>query len=275
MSHSKIHLLYDRVSTLAEPANLYDGVKLADNFELPDNVLLFFHDYCASAPNSHYRYTLVFPFSQMRYYVDQMQYDLLPGQMLLLHPYQLRFLSPKSDAFQRFFITFTLKNPQSYVPESILCEMNNNSYQLLDNIIDAYLAGRIPELQIAIYNFLKSLSGNKPMSASRQMSREMAGAIRYINENLGRSICNHDIAQELNMSESNLRRRFAVEIGQTIKNYIARQRLDLACYYLQETMLRIEDIAYKCGFSSVFAFSHFFKKGTGFSPVKYRSQNKS
>ncbi len=274
MATEKITRFYARISKLPEPANLYDGVKLPEDFELPDNILLFYHDFCAPAPNSHYRYTLVFPFARMSYYVDQKQYDLQPGQMLLLHPYQLRFLSPKSEGYQRFFITFTLQKEQSYVPQSILCAMNETSYEHLDRIITAFSGNSLPELQFALYHFLKSMSENEIMKESRQVSKEIAGAIRYINENLNRPICNQDIAGELNMSESNLRRRFAAETGQPLKSYISKQRLDLACYYLRDTLIRIDEIAALCGFSSVFAFSHFFKNNTGTAPVKYRSNCK-
>ncbi len=262
--------MYDKSSGLTDPVNFYDGVKLPEDFELPDSILLFYHDFCAPVPNSHYRYTLVFPFSNMRYYVEQKQYDLQPGQMLLLHPYQLRFLSPNSGGYQRFFITFSLKKDQPYVPQSALCVMNEASYRHLDRIITAYSESALPELQFALYAFLKSMSGNECRRESLLVSGEIAGAIRYINENLNRPICNRDIARKLNMSESNLRRRFAAEIGQPLKSYVSKQRLDLACYYLRETFSRIDEIADLCGFSSVFAFSHFFKKSTGMAPVKYR-----
>ncbi len=273
--HENLTKLYAEISNLPEPANLYDGTKLPDNFDLPDNILLFYHDFCAPAPNAHNRYTLVFPFANMRYYVDQMQYDLRPGQMLLLHPHQLRFLSPESQGYQRFFITFTLKTEQDYVPQSVLCDMNESSFEYLHKIIACFSRNSVPELQIVLFYFLKSLAQNKAAKESRQMSMEMASAIRYINENLHKPICNTDIANELNMSESNLRRRFSAEIGQTIKSYIAKQRLDLACHYLRETLMRIEEIASLCGFASVFAFSHFFKNNTGVSPVKYRAKARS
>lgn len=138
MLNRNLDKLFAASCRLPEPANLYEGVSLPDDFELPDNLLLFFHDFCAAAPNAHHRYTLVFPFAEMRYYVDQLQYDLKPGQMLLLRPYQLRFLSPESAGYQRFFITFTLRKPQPYLPKTTVCELHEACYALLKQMLDFY-----------------------------------------------------------------------------------------------------------------------------------------
>ena len=266
----RLEQLYAETHLLPEPENLYEGLRLPEDFELPDNILLFYHDFCAPSPNAHYRYTLVFPFAGMRYYVDQLQYDLLPGQMLLLHPYQLRFLSPKSADYRRFFITFTLRKPQPYLPRSGVCTLNGESYTLLEQLLSAFRDGAPRRLAVELFRFLDSLAEKMTAGESRKMSPQIAGAIRFINENLNRQISNQDIADELNMSESNLRRRFRAEIGQSLKNYIDKQRLELAKYYLRETLMRIDEIAALCGFASVFAFSHFFKHQTGIPPLRFR-----
>ncbi len=266
--------LFTATSRLPEPENLYEGAALPDDFELPDNILLFYHDFCAAAPNAHYRYTLVFPFAEMRYYVDQHQYDVKSGEMIFLLPYQLRFLSPESAGYQRFFITFTLRNPQSYLPQATICRLNENCYEILKQMLDFYRKKEYSELAIALFHLLGVLAECTSRAESRKMSQEIAGAIRYISENLNHPFNNKDVAAFLNMSESNLRRRFRDEVGQTMKNYIARQRLKLAQHCLHDTPMRIEEVAEFCGYSSLFAFSHCFKNQTGISPIQYRNANK-
>ncbi len=260
--------LHGETRNLPEPDNLYAGQRLPDNFELPDNILLFYHDFCAPAPNAHHRYTLVFPFADMQYYVDQIQYDLHGGKILLLRPYQLRFLSPNSAGYQRFFITFTLKNGQSYLPESCVCEPDESSFRYLEQILHETDP---QELAIALYHFLASLSqSSHAESTSKKMSPQIANAIRFIHENLNHPLNNQSIANAVNMSESNLRRRFRQETGLSLKSYVNKQRLDIASYYLKETLMRVEEIAALCGFSSLFSFSHFFKFATGCSPAQFR-----
>ena len=272
MLNRNLDKLFAASCRLPEPANLYEGVSLPDDFELPDNLLLFFHDFCAAAPNAHHRYTLVFPFAEMRYYVDQLQYDLKPGQMLLLRPYQLRFLSPESAGYQRFFITITLRKPQPYLPKTTVCELHEACYALLKQMLDFYAKKSPSDLAILLFHLLRDLSESTTFAASRKMSPEIAEAIRFISENLQNPFNNKDVALHLNMSESNLRRRFRDEIGQTMKNYIAKQRLKLAQHCLRKTQMRIEEVAKFCGYSSLFAFSHCFKHQMGISPIQFRNR---
>ena len=65
MYSKSTELIKSRICELEEPENLYEGVRLPPSFALPDNILLFYHDFCAPAPTAHRRYTLVFPLASM------------------------------------------------------------------------------------------------------------------------------------------------------------------------------------------------------------------
>ena len=51
-------------------------------------------------------------------------------------------------------------------------------------------------------------------------------------------------------------------------------RLKVAQYNLAMTSRRVDEIARLCGFESVYAFSHFFKKHIGTSPLAWRKVNR-
>ncbi len=255
---------------LPEPENLYEGKALPQGFELPDEILLFYHDYCAAAPNAHQRYTLVFPFSEMHYFVEQNNYLLQPGQMLIIYPHQMRFLSPKSAGYERLFITFSLKSAQFYLPSPGVCQLDSTACRQLELIRDAGFDCGRAQLHLRLFEFLHHLAGNMPHQSEKRLSLQIARAIEYINGECGCALNLRTLAGKLHMSESNLRRRFKLETGLSVKNYIHRQRQEIARYYLQKTFAEVDDIAEKCGFQSASAFCHFFKMQTGFSPLQYR-----
>ena len=90
----------------------------------------------------------------------------------------------------------------------------------------------------------------------------LKGAVRL---NLG------EIAVQLKMGESQLRRRIQVLTGKNANNYITQLRMEKALKLLKEhpTML-IGDIAEQCGFSDVAYFSRVFRQHYKMTPTEAR-----
>ena len=265
-----IDQIRENAKKLKEPDNLYKGLTLAEDFELPDNILLFYHDFCAAAPNAHNRYTMVFPLAKMHYFVDNQEYDIDSGDLLFIPPYSLRFLSTQSSGYQRLFITFQLKRPQSYLPEKYLNKLSDAAMGFLQKIFDNFNSGNAPELALNLWGFLTNLAPGRQSGQASTLSPEIARAVAFIIDNLHTAPDTPSIAAKVNMSVSNLRRRFHKETGVSIHHYISQQRLDFARCYLQKSFMRIEEIAGRCGFFSASSFSHFFIANTGMSPLNYR-----
>ena len=269
--------LGERFRTLPPPKNYYRGVRLPDGFELPDEILLFYHDFCAPAPNAHNRYTVVFPLAEMTYYVDQKRYFLREGDILFIRPYSLRFMTPGSAGYRRLFITFQLKEEQPYLPESNPCRLREGSELLLRRILDCYETGDGIALAMALYELLRTLTpdtGGRHVTDKQVISGRIAETLEFINDNPHRRLDIRQIAKKVNMSASNIALRFRAEVGMPIHKYILHQRLEFARYYLRETGMRLDEIAQHCGFGSASSFSHFFKSGTGMSPLAWRKLNR-
>ena len=273
MYSKSTELIKSRICELAEPENLYEGVRLPPSFALPDNILLFYHDFCAPAPTAHRRYTLVFPLASMHYVVDQQEFDITDGDLLLIPPFCRRFLASRSKGYQRFFITFELPEEQSYLPRACLNRLSDESAAYLEKIFDLYPGGDSRELALALYGFLTHLAPETRKSNGTRLSREIAGAVEFINENLNTPLENSTIAAKVNMSPGNLARRFRKEMGVSVHGYISDQRLEFARYYLQKTRMNVEEIALCCGFLSSSSFSHFFTDRTGCSPLNWRKEH--
>jgi iron complex transport system substrate-binding protein len=80
------------------------------------------------------------------------------------------------------------------------------------------------------------------------------------------------LADNLNVSYSQLIRNFKKKTGQSPQEYLTGIKIESACRYLEETTITIKDIANSCGFYDEYHFSNLFKKHMGISPTKYRKK---
>lgn len=93
---------------------------------------------------------------------------------------------------------------------------------------------------------------------------------RYIAEHYERNILVNDIAREIGASASYLSRIFKQSTGQTIIYTLNQKKLEKAKEYMQNSDLKIYEIAERLGFENATYFSHFFKKYEGVSPKDYK-----
>ena len=95
-------------------------------------------------------------------------------------------------------------------------------------------------------------------------------ALRYIHEHLDDCrLSVPTLCQLLGVSDTYFRELFYEVFTMTPLQYINIQRIERACDLLASEQLRIEEIAYRCGFSDPKYFSTVFKKHKGCSPSKY------
>lgn len=88
---------------------------------------------------------------------------------------------------------------------------------------------------------------------------QMNGAINYIEENLDSDIDLKKAAEIAVQSPSNFQRVFSVICDVSIAEYIRRRRLTLAAFELQNTNIKIIDLALKYGYDSPEAFTRAFR----------------
>lgn len=107
----------------------------------------------------------------------------------------------------------------------------------------------------------KSLKGYSP---------PVQKAITLIDADLSGSLNLRTLAHSLNISSSYLSSLFKKETGQTLTDYIASRRMDLARHLLSRTRLQVQTVAQHCGILDVHYFSKLFKKSTGMTPKEFR-----
>lgn len=258
---------------LPEPQSFYDGVRLPGSFALPDNILLFHHDFSYQAPIMHNRHTLVLPMGRMLYYIDQREFEIAPGDLLYLPPFASRYLHLQSETYHRLFITFDLKSPQHYLPVRNLNHLSAEAAGYLQKLLQLFPDGAPAELSCALLGLLTHLTPGDPPKENPRLSRKIALTVNFISQNLHTRLEIRLLAGRVNMSAGNLARRFRQEMGQSLHDYISTQRVEAARYFLEKTELHLDEIAESCGFLSGSSFSHFFTRRTGGSPLAFRKKH--
>lgn len=83
-----------------------------------------------------------------------------------------------------------------------------------------------------------------------------------------------DLLRLARMSHPTFRERFVAKYRRTPGAEIRRIRLERAQYYLRTTGYSMTRIAELCGFESPTEFSHFFRRGCGQPPTRYRRKHR-
>ena len=96
-------------------------------------------------------------------------------------------------------------------------------------------------------------------------------ARRYIEENSDEKISLNQVANLLEMNATHLSEKFKQVTGITFVDYVARVRFIRARALLQDSDLRISEIAFAVGFQSLSQFNRVFKKFSGKSPTECRN----
>jgi AraC family transcriptional regulator len=103
----------------------------------------------------------------------------------------------------------------------------------------------------------------------------MNNAMEYIETHLSEAIDYDQVARIACCSTYHFQRMFSFITNVPLAEYIRRRRLTLAAFELQNTGVKVLDIALKYGYESPEAFSRAFKKMHGVAPMSARDKGVS
>jgi LacI family transcriptional regulator len=101
---------------------------------------------------------------------------------------------------------------------------------------------------------------------------EVAKALRFIRERACEGIHVSDVLAQTKHSPSTLERRIKSLFGRSLKSEITRVRLESAKLLLQETNLKVSQIASRTGFNESKYFCEVFRMVEGITPTMYRKK---
>lgn len=148
---------------------------------------------------------------------------------------------------------------------------------LSETEVAALAANRSEELQVcetldecaAVYGkFLLDVEAAR--GAKKQLGKDIARAVRFIQERYSEDISLQEIAELLELSPNYVSLLFKKELRLTFSEYVNRVRLEKAKELLLGTNLKSYEIAQRVGFADDSYFSRAFKKHTGVRPGGFR-----
>lgn len=111
---------------------------------------------------------------------------------------------------------------------------------------------------------------NVESSGYEQRELSIKPALIIIDQNISAPLREEDLANACQYSPTYFSRLFHNVMGVTLKQYIIKKRLDLACGLLTSDREKISSVATSAGFKDVSYFSRVFKKHIGCSPGEFR-----
>lgn len=108
-----------------------------------------------------------------------------------------------------------------------------------------------------------------PHTKENHIIRDIA---KYVEANYREDISLQDIASHFFLSREYISRKFKQEFGVTMSDFISRIRIGKAKLLLENSQLRISQIAESVGYQDENYFSKVFKKQEGIRPGEYRKQ---
>lgn len=148
--------------------------------------------------------------------------------------------------------------------------IDKKSNKIFDSLFDEYESTEdICEQMICLYSIIKHLI-NLSCEKTIFRNKEIYPLIEFIRTNYTKNIAISDMANILNMSESNLYAVFKKHTGISPVKYLNDYRLSVASVLLSKTNDTIKNIAEKVGINDQFYFSKLFKNKYALSPQQYR-----
>lgn len=106
----------------------------------------------------------------------------------------------------------------------------------------------------------------------KQPSKLVTDVANYIQHHLSEPITAEDIAKELYLSRPYLSRKFIAETGESLTDFILKEKINEAKRLLRYSDKSLTAIGNFLGFSSQGHFSRVFKRYTGLTPGEYRTK---
>lgn len=142
-----------------------------------------------------------------------------------------------------------------------------------DKIITAMLDDSAFSSLTAEYNTLYLIS--QIVNKKRQVNQ--AGVIKRVIDDMEHSVAKKYspsyYAEMMNLSVSRFNHLFKEQTGMSPYNYLSGLRVDNAATLLEQTDMKIKDIAQQCGYEDPLYFTQAFKREKGVTPSQYRKLN--
>ncbi|MEK4046669.1 response regulator [Paenibacillus sp. FSL H8-0048] len=139
----------------------------------------------------------------------------------------------------------------------------------LERCYDAEGLFSVENWQFRLKSLLHRLSKSSPQAPDSRLVQEIR---EYLDRNYAQEMTLQHIAERFFISRENVSRKFKQVTGENLSDYLTGLRVEKAKTLLQNTNLRLSQIAELVGYEDEKYFSRVFKKTAGLTPREYRKQ---
>lgn len=160
------------------------------------------------------------------------------------------------------------------ISESVALDIKTGTLsEIFDRIHDSAEEGSARSGVIAEYNALRLLTKISRSISSSSPLHMLKRVTDHMEHTFADSYDATLYAQMLKMSPSHFQHVFKQQLGISPYAYCLRLRLENARSLLEDTNLKIREIAKKCGYENALYFTQAFRNETGLTPSAYRKKH--
>lgn len=218
---------------------------------------------------------------------DETVFSVSPGQTLHLWPHRRHgSVAELPSDLEFYWIHFTLVNnsdvltagePYFEIPQVQQVSRPEKLEHLFRYFLDEQESGYLEQCTANMLNMLMLAEVSRPVKDDTDSdgvaSMLATRADTYIRLNFDRPITAGKVARALGYNADYLGRIYKQACGCTLTEAIHRRRVRIACRYLLDTNMLIEEIAKSSGFTDSNYFRRIFQRYMHSSPRAYRKQN--
>lgn len=269
------------------PVGYFWGVR-AENLLIPENVLVLSRHrkrFPSRNDSLHHRFLLFMNLrTEGQAIIDGVRHQVRPGHAILIFPHQYHHFFWSDDALRWFFITFEMKKPDHIEKlRNRIVAMSKATLSYLTALVESYPetkkdgicgATRVVLLTALLLNELiaQARFPSENIPSENKTTRLVDEINKHIHAGIDKPITIKELAEVFSYSPSRLRALYKRCMKISLGRYIKETRLRKAQGYLGNTDMKVQAIAEACGYDSIYAFSHAFKKCFGISPSGYRKK---
>jgi AraC-like DNA-binding protein len=231
----------------------------------------------------------------VRYFIEKSSYELVPGDVLLIHPGEIHKAAfTSNEAYERIVCSFPCDilnmlseeghmlskfyTDQPHGEKNKLVSNDDEKSELLALFEKMIMLKTYPQLlnpQLLLSVFIEVLvkitrifADEIRSAPSHLQHRRLKPILDYIDSNLNKDLSLKTLQKKFFISGSYLCQIFKQATGSTLHEYIVYKRISRAKQFLMSGE-SASNAAYKSGFSDYSNFVRAFRKVTGYSPREY------
>lgn len=162
---------------------------------------------------------------------------------------------------------------------SRISERNNIFEEIFFAIADGYSRESLRYASSCLHYYLASMRYLSPFRKTKNKEPQaehteniVDTTINYMKENMEKSISLKQLADYTGYSPSHFSTLFKQQTGCSPLIYLNQLRIQAACYWLQQTDMKINQICHKVGIDDQYYFSRIFHQHMGMPPKEWRHQ---